>query len=43
LRCNQQLHRNSDATQQLQHLLDEYGDTPEAGEARVLMGELAAR
>lgn len=41
-RCNQQLHRNSDATQQLQRLLDEYGDTPESAEARVLMGELAA-
>jgi len=42
-RCDQQLHRGAEATQSLRRLLDEFGDTPQAGEARVLMGELAAR
>jgi tetratricopeptide (TPR) repeat protein len=42
-RCQQQLKRGPDATKNLKRLLDEFGDTPQAGEARVLMGELAAR
>jgi tetratricopeptide (TPR) repeat protein len=42
-RCDQQLHLGDQATQSLKRLLDEFGDTPQAGEARVMMGELAAR
>ena len=40
-RCDQQLHKNSEATASLKRLLDEFGDTPQAAEARVMIGELA--
>ncbi|MGH7742967.1 MAG: tetratricopeptide repeat protein [Candidatus Eiseniibacteriota bacterium] len=40
-RCDQQLKKDGEATKSLQRLLDEFGDTPQAQEARVLMGELA--
>lgn len=42
-RCEQQLHQGTEATSSLKRLLDEFGDTPQAGEARVMLGELAAR
>jgi TolA-binding protein len=41
-RCDQQLHRGADATANLKRLLDQFGDTPQAAEARILMGELSA-
>jgi len=41
-RCDRELHRDADALKLLQRLLDEYGDTPEAADARVMIGELAS-
>lgn len=39
-RCDQELNRKPDAAKSLKQLLDQYGDTPQAGEARVMLGEL---